>query len=451
MVVTVMLARGLAPDAYGQFVFMQWVIELSGLICSLGVGGSMSRFLPSLPAGGPRLRAPLMRFFLLHGTLSLALSAAAFAVYLAVAQKPGAAAFAVLIGWSVLALLSTFMTAALQGLFRYDAVTVGNTVFVGAAFLAVWRLPSSIENAAIAMALAYAVGTLASLSVCALRRGARRTVAPPAPPNIRSVMTYGLNTWITGLLATLVWSRGEFAVLKWHLHSRDIAIYSAALSLNGAVATGAGLLTGALTPHLAGHAGAGDRDRIRTILEGVTQAVMMCTAAVAIGLIATGGSIVPLLLGPKYRESYDVLSILAISGVSVSLGCAYTILQIELHGRFGRNLNLVSLVLLLTISAGLTSVIGVLGGAIARLTAQLAASGLILWRLRHIDFLNRSAGRIGGALISGTLLVAGFYGFMKAAAPGPVTAILAGAAVLAVCVLMIRLIIGQRLLAIAKL
>lgn len=451
MVITILLARRLAPDAYGQFVFVQWVIELCGLVCSFGVAGSMTRFLPTLSAETYSVKASLIRIFAWLNGAAMVLSTIVFFFYLILFHKSNGEGLWWFLCWSTTSLLSTLVNAALQGLFRYDAVTVANITFVAIGASLVVLLPPSIVHAVTAMSLAYGASASAGIATCVVRRGTRRRLASQIVPSLRSIAAYSANTWLTGLLATLVWSRGEFAILKWRLQSSDIAIYSAALSLNGVITQGSGLLTGALTPHVASHLGSGDEARIGRLLQVVTQTVMLFATAASIGLIATGSSIVPLILGDKYRASYDVLCILVISGISISLGCAYTILQVELHGSFGRNVNIISLIVLLSLSATLTPFIGIMGAAIARLLAQLIASGLILWRLARVDYLRSITFRISRTFAASTAIVLAYYVFVKVIHIDLVPQLIVATACVGALIWTIRVSMGQRILAIVNL
>lgn len=451
LVVTILLARGLAPDAYGKFVFLQWVIELSNLLFSFGLAGSLTRFLPAIAFASEDKRAPLFRRLILLGAVSALVSTVAFGIYASIAERADLLLLTALIAWCLSGILFGFLTASLQGLFRYDAATVGNFVFVVSAALGAAVLSDSIRHAAAVMAAAYAMGGLSALAVWRLQRKEPPRPSSDALPTGRSMLVYSANTWITTVLTSLVWSRGEFAILRWRVSSHDLAIYSAALSLNGAIAQGAGLLTGALTPHLASDVGAADNARITAMLESVTQTTMMFTSGVAIGLIALGSTFIPLLLGSAYRESYDALCIVAISGMTMSLGCAYIILQITMHGRFGRNVNILSLVVLLAVSFAATPFMGMLGAALGRLLAQFIASAYILWRLSKIDYLSPVIPKLATSYVASSTIVAAFYLLAKFGQPAPLAKVLWGCAAGLLSVFTIRFVIGRRFLAMLQL
>jgi O-antigen/teichoic acid export membrane protein len=450
-VVTILLARGLAPTIYGEFVFLQWLIELFSLICSFGLAGSMTRFFPGLSKAQSPSHSRVLGYFGRLVAISIALSTALFAAYLAYSQALDAYGYAVFIAWSIVSASSGFLGSALQGFFRYDAATVGNAVSVTVAALLAISFPPSLIHAALVMTLSYAAGIAASLGLLKLCPKPQRLSLSSTPPDLSAITTYAANVWLTALISGLVWSRGEFAILKLYVQSREIALYSTALSLSGTISQGAGLLTGALTPHMAGHSIHGETHHLETILQGVTQAVLMFTSAVAILLIATGSDIIPALLGAAYRGSYDVLCLLAVSTVSISSGCANTLLQIETSGRFGRNSNALALAVLLIASAMLTPFIGIMGGAIARLAAQMTVALYIFWRLSRIGSFRAVAERLFRAFIFTMTIVVLFYLFVKYGSDSEVMTLGVAFAGIACVIVTTKRIIGQRMLAIIAL
>src|SRR5476649_2870140 len=112
-VVTVVLARGLAPTIYGEFVFLQWLIELFSLICSFGLAGSMTRFFPGLSGSQGAARSPVLGYFARLVAVSVGLSTALFVVYLAYTQAPDIYGYAVFITWSIVSESSAFLGSAL--------------------------------------------------------------------------------------------------------------------------------------------------------------------------------------------------------------------------------------------------------------------------------------------------------------------------------------------------
>ncbi|MEP7247175.1 MAG: hypothetical protein ABI885_26305, partial [Gammaproteobacteria bacterium] len=46
MVIVVVLARRLGPTSFGLFAFVQWLIEVTSLVCSAGLPGTATRFFP---------------------------------------------------------------------------------------------------------------------------------------------------------------------------------------------------------------------------------------------------------------------------------------------------------------------------------------------------------------------------------------------------------------------
>lgn len=393
--VTIMLARTLAPEAYGQFVFLQWVIDLSALLFSFGLPGTMTRFLPQLISGGGG--AATIRRLLAASAASILFSLCVFLVYARLDHRVSDLPFWWLGLWCVLSVTQTFLYAGLQGLFRYDAVMAGNLAFAAvapiAALLVVER--GSPVTGAIAMALAF--GAAISAAVAAWRFLPART-RPPSPAHkpigAKALWTYGASLWASSLLAGLVWSRGELGVLRLQADNSHIAIYAAALTLTGLIAQGTGLLTGAITPHLVRRWSSEDPKEVEELLLGITQLTFFAASGLSLVLIGFGRIIVPLLFGQPYADMYPVLCLLAASGISVACGCAHLVLQIETNARFGLFTDVMGLVLLLAIGAALVPFFGISGVAVGRAISQIAVAAATFWQLRRLPALVDASNRI---------------------------------------------------------
>jgi len=394
--VTIMLARTLAPDSYGQYVFLQWVIDFASLACSFGLPGVMTRFLPQLVAPGALMAHPLMRQLLGAVVASIVLTVLIFVAYTRLDHRFSGLEPGPLAMWCVGSVTLTFLYAGLQGLFRYDAVMAGNLAFAAAAPIATLLLVQrgSAVSGAEAMALAFGVAIAVALSTWRFMPGRRHETPMTKPVGRSALLTYSGSLWISGLLSALVWSRGELGILRLQVGNSDIALYSAALTVCGLINQGMGLLTGAITPHLVRRWNSSQSQAVTDLLLGITQATLFAAAALSLVLIGFGREIVPLMFGPKYDGMYPTLCLLAASGLSVTSGCAHLVLQIETNAKFGLLTDTLGLALLLGVGLLLSPWLGMPGVAIGRAVSQVLVAAGTFWQLRRLDYLIDASKRI---------------------------------------------------------
>jgi O-antigen/teichoic acid export membrane protein len=443
-VVTLILARWLTPTAYGDLIFTQWMMDLAFMVCSAGLPGVMTRFLPALrydPSGEARSGRSWLRGLSLA---SYATALAFFCIFLTVEGHRSLPETLVLVFWCGAYLMMAYGSPAMQGLFRYEAVMAGNFTFALAApvlLFALLRHPTLVR-ASLALGLSWLLSALIACVTMAVVKPKLDRPALSAQLSRRQLTTYALNVWFTGLISGLVWSRGELGILKLRFDSAHIAFYSAALSLAGLVMTGAALLTGAVTPHLVRHWHAGETDRISAILRAVTQAVFILTSVAAVFLIGVGDVLVPLLLGKAYSHSYAILAVLGISSVSVASGCANAILQIESDAKFGVLVNLLGLAGLIAISFLLTPVLGIMGAAVARTVTQGTVALVTFSMLQRIPGLSRMSLDFCVALALVLAALAGFYFIMPTLCLGLYGRFFVSAGLSFLLVVSIRKIVG---------
>ena len=453
LVVTVMLARRLAPSSYGEFIFAQWIIDLLFMICSMGLPASLTRFLPAISASPHWTSLPISRriFALVVG--SFLISVLLFSLYVLFGASWGPVESLSLIFWCSAYLAVAYIAPALQGLFRYDAVMAGSITFaiVAPVLIFVFLKSPSVPHAALAMGLAWLLNGAAAAGAIVLLPSSPTRPPSMEPVNQRSIAIYAGNLWVTGLIAGLVWTRGELGVLKFHVDSAHIGIYAAGLTLVGLVSQGAALITGALTPHLVTHWHARNDQMLAYIVRGISQLVLIVTTIGALFLIGVGETVIPMLLGNRYAHSYEILAILSLSAISISSGCANTLLQIESNGKFGLFVNTAALIILVIVSVALTPIIGIVGAAIARSIAQTIVAFVTFQRLRRIEILGNTARKL---TIAFSISLGGIFLFYLISSYGslnPVEKSMAAAFFAIGLTAAIRAIVGAPLLVFARL
>ena len=392
------LARRLTQDAFGQFAYAQWLVDLSFLLCSLGAGGAASRYLSEF-RHKPSERAAFMQRWLPFA-IGLPLLAAAAAVFgaflsdLALTSKT----LVLLSAWALANGLWAMQTAALVGLQRFDLVFRGNLIYAtvvvpGSLFIDINKVDPSTVLALLAAAstLATLVGLDLSIQLNEISRSPR-THYP-----WRSVARYAINVWLSGLIASLVWSRGEVPTVKLLLGDAAVAHYTAALVIFGAAVQGMMLGASSVATHLTQLWGEGKRGEAITLSRLVMDLQLLACSFGSLFMIFYGRLVISLVFTAEYEPAVLPLSIFCIGLVSFAVSSQSQLLQLETNATFNRNSLILGAVTLYVLALALIPVLGLVGAAVARAAAMTFLSlatirfTVKMWGRRSVSVGNLAA------------------------------------------------------------
>lgn len=381
MVIVVVLARRLGPGTFGIFVFSQWLIEITALVCSAGLPGAATRFFPQTAAGSTTMPG-LGRWFLRRGAIVVGLTSlvATGNVILfsdLVETVPVAAIVAL---WAASSAAWALLGARVLGMFQFKRFAASSALFVTVAVVGLMLpLDGDIVPAIAILGLANFVAA----SYCAVdlfSAGRMNNGEPLGEADGRLIASYAKNTWLTSVAASFVWARGEISIVKGHLGESAVGLYSVGLTLSGLVNQGIGLLTGGLWPQIASGWDHGDRDGVLRLSASVTNVLIQAAALSAGFVICFAPYLVVVLFGEPFHQSSGLVSILAFGTLSLGSGCAHLVLQAATNGRFARNATVAGGCALFTVAFILVPQYGIAGAAIARSATQIAlAIATFVW------------------------------------------------------------------------
>ena len=122
------IARRMSQAGFGQYVYGQWLVDLSFLLCSLGATGAVSRYLAEFRHEPGFLAAFVRRWLpLAVGLPWLAGALVVLGTWLSGMHLTGTA-LAMLSLWTVGAGLWAMQTAALTGLQRFELIFLANVI-----------------------------------------------------------------------------------------------------------------------------------------------------------------------------------------------------------------------------------------------------------------------------------------------------------------------------------
>ncbi len=288
-------------------------------------------------------------------------------------------AMALLALWTVTNGLWAMQTAALTGLQRFDLVFLANaiagTIIVASAVLI------SLEGADPGplfglMAVAAGVGLLVGL-----RQTWRLGGSAPVVVDVsrwRAIRHYAMNMWLTALLWSLVWSRGEMPIVRAHLGDAGVAHYAAALTLFGGALQGVMLAVSGVAPQLTRLWGEGSREQAVALARKLLDAQLLLCGLAAVFLICFSPELMQLAFGPSYRSQSETLVMLSLGLLAMAVSCQNHLLQIATDARFNRNATLLGLVVLVGLSGWLVAYAGLPGAGLSRAATMLIMAAVTL-------------------------------------------------------------------------
>src|SRR2546429_3126278 len=299
-----------------------------------------------------------------------------------------------LLVWAIASAFWAMQTAALVGLKRFDLIFRANTIAAAVMLTGTASLPSDADIAgvikvmALACILAATVGTSTTKTFLHLRN------VDIDPSLWRVVKTYAGNTWLSSVIASLVWSRGEFAMIKSALGDLPVAQYAVAITTYGAAMQGVMLGLSGVGAHLTSLWGQGRKEEALCLSRSVMDLQLTVIGSGALVLLVFGDQLVEFVYSASYAAAAPSLRVLTLGLLSLSLATQSLLLQIETNGRFNRNSLLVGVALLYILVAALIYYWGILGAAVARSGAMIfIAMATLIWSVkvlgsRSVSFAN---------------------------------------------------------------
>ncbi|MCX7175722.1 MAG: lipopolysaccharide biosynthesis protein [Proteobacteria bacterium] len=380
MAITVILARRLGPESFGVFVFVQWLIDTTFMVYSVGLPGVATRFFPqSTDQGGDQFPG-FNRWFLRAGFLAVVLTGCfATLATLVFSDEGDIESVAAVAYWAASCSIWALLGARAQGLFQFKRYTTSMAILVAVALVGLVLPP--VGGDIVGAILVMATANLAAAAYCAfdLFDGKRITHNKPlTQAHSELIRQYATNSWLTSIAASLVWARGEISLVKGHLGDLAVGYYSIGLTVSALVNQGLGLLTGALWPQIARSWDNGDRDELLKFSNLVTNLTMLIAGLSAGFVICFAPYIVALLFGEKFLPSSKLILILGTGTLGLASGCAQLVLQAATNGKFGRDVTIAGVVALFGIALILIPRYGIEGAALARSAVQIGVAVLTL-------------------------------------------------------------------------
>lgn len=379
-VVAAIIARRLSIEAFGQFAYGQWLIDIAFLACALGATGVAGRYFAECRHDAALLAAIMKRWRPFALGLPVLGGLATLGGMWLSAMMLTPFAMATLALWAVTNGLWAMQTSALMGLQRFDLIFVANAIAAAIMVAGAMVVPLDGTDPGPAFGLMSAASGIAIL--VGLRETARLVGGARVELDAirwRAVRHYAINIWITGLLWSLVWSRGEMPIVRAHLGDAGVAGYAAALTLFGGAIQGVMLAVAGVAPQLTRLLGEGSHEQAVALARQLLDTQLLISGLAVVLLIYFSPAFLRLAFGPGYVGQSATLGILSLGLLSMAVSSQNHLLQIVTNARFSRDSTLVGLAILFTLSIWLVPGLGVPGAALARVTTMLVLAVMSLY------------------------------------------------------------------------
>jgi O-antigen/teichoic acid export membrane protein len=395
-VLTIFLARKLAPEQYGFFTFGMSVLTIASLFADLGITSSTGRFLAERrddPDGAADVFRTALRLKLRVTTLA---SVTLFGLAGPICELFGAPGAEWTLRGLSLALFGQSVFLMLQGAFialgviRYNVVlaTVESVVETASA-VALVLLGTAAAGAAFGRAIGYAAGLAVGLLVASRviggmrsRDGVRRRSRKHRPVTERRILSYAGPLLLVDAAFRVFASIDVLLISALIGAGSPVAAYGLAMQLAVFLDYPAGALSAAVAPRLAG----AGRDDLR-LFEQSTRYLIALQMLFTAPLVIWPQAIIELLFGHAYPEAPDVLLAL-VPFVFLSGIAQITTLSVNYLGAARRRVPIAFAMLSVNIAINVVLLprIGIVGAAIGTSVAYA------IWVPAHVWILHDRAG-----------------------------------------------------------
>jgi O-antigen/teichoic acid export membrane protein len=404
--VSIVVSRYLGPEAMGVYSYVAWVLGILTLFAVMGVPETVTRYVSVHVARGEWDRAlSILETLARYETLLALLCVIATYCLLYTVRVNHRLSSLIFITSAYVALSAgqQFITAtftAFQRFGRPAAIGFINATAQVAAVSLATAADLGIEGVLVAMTVALVPATLLGMKWLRDELSRRGThlhkvvtdnldVLPRAsaePKGLsRPIRLFLLSTSFVVLVDMVVWQRSELFFLKRNGALAQLAFYSIAFSIVGALSTIPSAFTDVLYPMYANIAGLEERERLQLIFRKSVKYLQMFVVPMCIILIPVAGPLVRVGYGSEYAAVSPLLQIFLASLCITAVGGICTSLCLAMEDQnFIVKWGSIIAVGNIALDVVLIPKYGAVGATLANCSAQISAIVVSLVHLRTV-------------------------------------------------------------------
>jgi len=387
-IASILIARLLGPDLYGQYTLALVVPQLLFIFTDLGINNGVIKFTASLRAKGEIYRMPdIIKYgLLLKASTGLAIFIINYtladlfaAVFL---QRPDLAFYIRISSIAVaFQVISTTTTSAFVGLDKaeYNALTLNiQAIAKTVTSIALVLIGLSVAGALMGYVASYIIGAAASLLILFFLLRKSRTVKNEHSPldELKTLVRYGAPLYLSLLLIGFI-PLYQNLLLAIFTTDADIGNYKAATNFATLITVVTIPITTALLPAFS-KLDASATEKIKTFLKLVNKYTTILVLPITVLIILFSNHVVEIIYGSTFQSAPLFLATHSLLYFLVGFG--YLTLTSFFNGlgetKTTLKISSITFLVLAILSPILTSTYGVLGMIIAFLVANIAGTAL---------------------------------------------------------------------------
>ncbi|WP_373031379.1 flippase [Sulfurovum sp.] len=324
LIIRMIIARGLGPSQYGEFVLGLTIVGLAGSFASLGMGGALARFIPYFQV--KREQSKLKGLFIIAGIVCLSsslivgivlyLSAPAIADYFAGEQSLQGIlrVFATVLPFTVTILVAK---SALRGFRRMDLFVLTESILtfgsqLGVAIIIVFMFHYSAFHLSIGYALtSIAVSILAVLFVMRSTDLFKSWGTIRAEFNTRKIFKFALPLAGSQQVGQMR-GRSDSIILGAFMTVSDVGLYNVAMPIAKLLQIGLGSINRIFMPSITHLYAKGDMKSLKKAYTTVALWTYYLTLPLFLIIFFFAELILKILFGANYLNVHSALIILSV-------------------------------------------------------------------------------------------------------------------------------------------
>jgi len=339
-ITSIVIARVLGPEKYGEYSLAFWILTMAGLLVNLGLPTTVTKYISEYSgkkdytSAGSILKNCSGWIFWAGITITILLFFFSTPIanfyhkpYLGIYLKIGA------LGMIPMGLLAIYM-ASFEGFLRYDLIAFLTFILSPLTFLLILLallLKGEVEYLFWVSLISNLLGAFLYFNFYHSKK--YPYVKERLPVELRDkLIDYSKSIFVILLLQVLLWERFELLFLGAYSTERQVAFYNLGFNLaNKVILLLPGALAGVLLPAMSKAYGGGEKERLKNIHYNSSRYLALIAFPLCAGGIFLAPRIITSIYGAEYLPSALIFSVVLLAGTVGSISQASTSLLYSLE------------------------------------------------------------------------------------------------------------------------
>lgn len=378
------LANKVDPFDYGKYIYIFWIVETTYLFFVLGRNHANGRSIAENLSKPEELNNALELWSKDRNIISIVSAVAAVVVTSILVYRVSWYGFSLIFILAWLMSMQYMQTTALSAMRRFRTSFYANLAYGVVVILSFFVI--DLFDGLSGLDLSLTISSLGALGafivVCLSDKRIFLYSIFIIKPNYLFLWRrdkYALNSWITTLLFSMAWARGEFPIVKEFFGELSLATYGVATTLMGLGTQACALFVGGVLPYITSLNSRGEQDKCSLIIEFVSAVQIFISMVLCFLIIVFKNQIVLLFFGERYAAAADLLAVLSLTLPALMASVPAHLVQLKTDGRDTRNALISTYLFLMVLSLFAANFWSLIGIPIARVVALFLYAMVIMY------------------------------------------------------------------------